>query len=80
MTPSQLLAINQEDLTKETAQQNLPGTHLAVSELGPEDAVHDRAIARRRDGAELHADVPELGDAVGAGKLVGRAVGPPHCR
>jgi 4-alpha-glucanotransferase len=24
--PSQLLAINQEDLTKETAQQNLPGT------------------------------------------------------
>jgi 4-alpha-glucanotransferase len=25
-TPSQLLAINQEDLTKETAQQNLPGT------------------------------------------------------
>jgi 4-alpha-glucanotransferase len=26
MTPSRLLAINQEDLTKETAQQNLPGT------------------------------------------------------
>lgn len=26
MTPSWLLAINQEDLTKETAQQNLPGT------------------------------------------------------
>ncbi len=26
MTPSQLLAINQEDLTKEPAQQNLPGT------------------------------------------------------
>jgi 4-alpha-glucanotransferase len=25
-TPSQLLAINQEDVTKETAQQNLPGT------------------------------------------------------
>jgi 4-alpha-glucanotransferase len=25
-TPSQLLAINQEDLTKETAQQNLPGS------------------------------------------------------
>jgi 4-alpha-glucanotransferase len=25
-TPSQLLAINQEDLTKETEQQNLPGT------------------------------------------------------
>ena len=25
-TPSQLLVINQEDLTKETAQQNLPGT------------------------------------------------------
>ncbi len=25
-TPSQLLAVNQEDLTKETAQQNLPGT------------------------------------------------------
>jgi 4-alpha-glucanotransferase len=25
-TPAQLLAINQEDLTKETAQQNLPGT------------------------------------------------------
>jgi 4-alpha-glucanotransferase len=25
-TPSQLLALNQEDLTKETAQQNLPGT------------------------------------------------------
>ena len=25
-TPSELLAINQEDLTKETAQQNLPGT------------------------------------------------------
>ena len=24
-TPSQLLAINQEDLTKETQQQNLPG-------------------------------------------------------
>jgi len=26
LTPSQLLAINQEDLTKEVAQQNLPGT------------------------------------------------------
>lgn len=26
MTPSQLLAINQEDLTKEVSQQNLPGT------------------------------------------------------
>jgi 4-alpha-glucanotransferase len=26
MTPSELLAINQEDLTKEPAQQNLPGT------------------------------------------------------
>jgi 4-alpha-glucanotransferase len=26
LTPSQLLAVNQEDLTKETAQQNLPGT------------------------------------------------------
>jgi len=26
MTPSQLLAINQEDLTKELEQQNLPGT------------------------------------------------------
>ena len=26
LTPSQLLAINQEDLTKEAAQQNLPGT------------------------------------------------------
>jgi 4-alpha-glucanotransferase len=26
MTPSQLLAINQEDLTKEPSQQNLPGT------------------------------------------------------
>jgi 4-alpha-glucanotransferase len=26
LTPSQLLVINQEDITKETAQQNLPGT------------------------------------------------------
>ena len=26
LTPSQLLAINQEDLTKELSQQNLPGT------------------------------------------------------
>jgi 4-alpha-glucanotransferase len=26
LTPSQLLALNQEDLTKETAQQNVPGT------------------------------------------------------
>ncbi len=26
LTPSQLLAVNQEDLTKETAQQNLPAT------------------------------------------------------
>jgi len=26
LTPSQLLAVNQEDLTKETSQQNLPGT------------------------------------------------------
>jgi 4-alpha-glucanotransferase len=26
LTPSRLLALNQEDLTKETAQQNLPGT------------------------------------------------------
>ena len=25
LTPAQLLAINHEDLTKETAQQNLPG-------------------------------------------------------
>jgi 4-alpha-glucanotransferase len=26
LTPSRLLALNEEDLTKETAQQNLPGT------------------------------------------------------
>ncbi len=26
LTPSQILAVNQEDITKETAQQNLPGT------------------------------------------------------
>jgi 4-alpha-glucanotransferase len=26
LTPSQLLALNEEDLTKETSQQNLPGT------------------------------------------------------
>jgi 4-alpha-glucanotransferase len=26
LTPSQLLAVNQEDLTKEIAQQNLPAT------------------------------------------------------
>ena len=42
-TPSQLLAINQEDLTKEPPAE--PARHhLAVSELGPQDAIHGGAI------------------------------------
>ncbi len=34
LTPSQLLAINQEDLTKEVSQQNLPGTTLQYPNWG----------------------------------------------
>jgi len=57
MTPSQLLAINEEDLTKEIEQQNLPGTtwqypnwgrkmRFKVEELrGPEAAGYTRMFA-----------------------------------
>ena len=78
MTPSQLLAINQEDLTKETAQQNLPGTTWQYPNWGRKMRF---TIEQLRDDetSELRADVPGLGDSVGTGKLVGRAVGPPHC-
>ena len=40
LTPSQLLAINQEDLTKETGAAEPARHHLAVSQLGPQDALH----------------------------------------
>jgi len=51
-TPSRLMLVNQEDLTKETAQQNLPGTtwqypnwsrkmKFSVEELSTEKAARD---------------------------------------
>ena len=58
MTPSMLLALNQEDLTKETEQQNLPGTtaqypnwrrkmRFLVEELGTSKAALDCAAMFR---------------------------------
>ena len=44
-TPSQLLAINQEDLTKEPAQQNLPGTTWQYPNWGRKMRFTDRRIA-----------------------------------
>jgi 4-alpha-glucanotransferase len=57
-TPAQLLAVNQEDLTKETAQQNLPGTtwqypnwgrkmRYSVEELRADDAARGFAAMVR---------------------------------
>ena len=58
LTPSQLLAVNQEDLTKEIAQQNLPGTtwqypnwsrkmKYTVEQLRAEPAARDFAVMFR---------------------------------
>ena len=60
LTPSQLLAINQEDLTKEAAPAESAGHHLAVSQLGPQDALHHRTVARRCRNAGVHHDVSRL--------------------
>ena len=49
MTPSQLLAINQEDLTKELHQQNLPGSTWQYPNWGRKMRFTDRAVARRRE-------------------------------
>ena len=65
-TPSQLLAINQEDLTKEVNQQNLPGSTWQYPNWGTEDAVHDRAVARAIPTRGVHRDVPRLDRAVRA--------------
>jgi 4-alpha-glucanotransferase len=69
LTPSQLLAINQEDLTKEPAQQNLPGTtwqypnwgrkmRYTIEELrSDEDARNFTAMTRNwivKSGRENH--------------------------
>jgi 4-alpha-glucanotransferase len=56
--PSALLALNQEDLTKETEQQNLPGTtweypnwrrkmRLSVEQLHSEPAARDFTLMLR---------------------------------
>jgi 4-alpha-glucanotransferase len=58
LTPSQLLAVNQEDLTKEIAQQNSPGTtwqypnwsrkmKYTVEQLRAEPAARDFAVMFR---------------------------------
>jgi 4-alpha-glucanotransferase len=58
LTPSQLLAVNQEDLTKEVAQQNLPGAtwqypnwsrkmKYTVEQLRAEPAARDFAVMFR---------------------------------
>ena len=58
LTPSQLLAVNQEDLTKEIAQQNLPGAtwqypnwsrkmKYTVEQLRAEPAARDFAVMFR---------------------------------
>jgi 4-alpha-glucanotransferase len=53
-TPSELLAINQEDLTKETAQQNLPGTTWQYPNWGRK---------MRFTVEQLHSDPEALGYA-----------------
>jgi 4-alpha-glucanotransferase len=51
MTPSQLLAINQEDLTKELHQQNLPGSTWQYPNWGRKMRF---TIEQLRDGPETH--------------------------
>ena len=74
-TPSQLLAINQEDLTKEPAPAEPARHDLAVSELGPQDAVHRGAVTVGPGSAQLHGDVPQLDPEVGARKSIELKVG-----
>ena len=60
MTPSQLLAINQEDLTKETAQQNLPGTTWQYPNWGRKMRFTLEQLPLRPRGPRLHRHVPQL--------------------
>ena len=49
------------------------GNHLAVSQLGTQDAVHDRAVARRPGDARVYDDVSRLDRALGTAQSAGLA-------
>ena len=62
LTPSQLLAINQEDLTKETGAAESSRHHLAVSQLGAQDAFHRGAVAEPSGSARVRRHAAALDD------------------
>ena len=60
-TPSKLMVLNQEDLLKETEQQNLPGSTARISQLAPQDEVHCGGTVDLGRDPGLRADVPRIG-------------------
>ena len=59
-TPSQLLVVNQEDLTKELHQQNLPGTTWQYPNWSRKMRFTVEELRTTKDGARLHRHVPPL--------------------
>ena len=57
-TPSRLMLINQEDLTKGDRAAESAGDDVAVSELEPQDEIHGGAALDGESGARFHDDVP----------------------
>ena len=68
LTPSQLLAVNQEDLTKEIAQQNLPATTWQYPNWSRKMKYTRGTIAQRAGGAGFRGHVPELAGPDGTGE------------
>ena len=64
MTPSQLLAINQEDLTKEVHQQNLPGSTWQYPNWGRKMRFTIEQLRGDGDDSRLHHHVPRLDRAL----------------
>ena len=59
-TPSVLMVLNQEDLFKDTDQQNMPGTTEQYPNWRAQDAIRHRRIADRSSGGGVHKHVSRL--------------------
>lgn len=66
-TPSQLLAINQEDLTKEPAQQNLPGTTWQYPNWGRKMRFSVEELRTNREARDFTAMVRNWIEGTGRG-------------
>ena len=73
MTPSQLLAINQEDLTKEMNQQNLPGSTWQYPNWGRKMRFTIEQLRGDPGNARVHDDVPRLDRALRSAQSAGLA-------